>query len=99
MYRKCGESLRKKIEEDESKKSGATASDSKEISSSVFQEIKQEILDACSHNDINALDSAVETFSGFSLSEENKELLHQLEDAAEMIDFNEVSRIAGLFII
>jgi CheY-like chemotaxis protein/HPt (histidine-containing phosphotransfer) domain-containing protein len=95
MYRKYGEALKKSIEEDEAKKAGP--SDSKAISPNVFQEIKQEILDACSHNDINALDSAVEKFSGFSLSQENKALLNQLEDAAEMIDFNEVSRIAGLF--
>lgn len=95
MYRKYGEALKKSIEEDEAKKAGP--SDSKEMSPTVFQEIKQEILDACSHNDINALDSAVEKFSGFSLSQENKALLNQLEDAAEMIDFNEVSRIAGLF--
>ncbi|MBP5751550.1 MAG: hypothetical protein J6W60_01655, partial [Treponema sp.] len=87
----------KKIEEDEAKKAGPSGF--KAISPTVFQEIKQEILDACSHNDINALDSAVEKFSGFSLSQENKELLNQLEDAAEMIDFNEVSRITGLFII
>ena len=97
MYRKCGESLRKKIEEDDTKKSGTTASDSKEISSSVFQEIKQEILEACSHNDINALDSAVEKLNGFTLREEDKELLRQLEDAAEMIDFEEVVKIADMF--
>ena len=97
MYRKCGESLRKKIEEDDTKKSGVTASDSKEISSSVFQEIKKEILEACSHNDINALDSAVEKLNGFTLREEDKELLRQLEDAAEMIDFEEVVKIADMF--
>ena len=48
-------------------------------------------------NDINALDSAVEKLNGFTLKEEDKELLRQLEDAAEMIDFDEVSRITDLF--
>ncbi|MBO4321054.1 MAG: response regulator [Treponema sp.] len=96
MYRSCGESLRKNLEDDDTKKADAKDSDLKEISSTVFQEIKQEILEACSHNDLNALDSALEKLNGFTLKEGDKELLHQLEDAAEMIDFDEVSRIIKL---
>lgn len=54
----------------------------------------QAIQEACSHKDLNALDGLIGQLRTCRLSPEKAALFHRLQEASELIDFDEAARIA-----
>ncbi|MBQ9538389.1 MAG: response regulator, partial [Treponema sp.] len=62
----------------------------KELSEEAFSAIADAIRDACLHSDLNALDEQLARFRDYRLSEGLAALVRELEEAAEMVDFDAV---------